>query len=247
MDPFWGPSDANIRFCELKYAYFATIAEVHNVWSSLAYLVAGCLAIHQSSSLLGRASAASLCAVGVSSMALHATLRLWGELLDEGSMLVFVVLSEFMFFRQLKRGNLGLRLQAALVVANPLVFIWYIHANSFPLFLHFFTVQLVLLIIMSTLCFVKGSIYRGHVYDIAAKHKQLSMYKRIIVGISVARVFWELEQQLSNSIALFDWRGGADPVLCEAFPGLGYFHVLWHLISAYSAYNLILFADNLQE
>lgn len=83
MNKFWGDSDASISFCENKYMKSPFIAEYHNTISSLCYVFMGLLLIKKRHRTLGK----WLCAVGIGAFLLHATLRKWAQMFDEGAML----------------------------------------------------------------------------------------------------------------------------------------------------------------
>ena len=58
----------------------------------------------------------------------------------------------------------------------------------------------------------------------SAWREELPHFSQALFHIVVARIVWELEQQTTNSIALFDWRGAADPALCATNPLLSWCH-----------------------
>ena len=235
----------NIRFCEQKYTHHSSIAEFHNTWSSLTYVVLGlwaCTRVQRS-----RTPALALISIGVGSTLFHATLQRWSEWLDEGSMLVFVNVCLHQLIRHLHaRDPEDLDIVCrALSCTNLLYFAYYMYTNSFTTFLHQFTLQLMVMMGL-VCCGLRGSrVFHPHIHHAFKRHS--GQCSRMIAYIIIARMAWELEQQLTNSGQLFDWQTSADPALCADTTLLHWWHVAWHALSALAALELVLLLDALRH
>lgn len=236
---------ANIRFCEPKHTHHPAIAEFHNTWSSLTYVALGLWAV---SCVKGsRTPALALISIGVGSAIFHATLQRWSEWLDEGSMLFFANACLHQLIRHLRaRDPADLDIACgALSCTNLLLFGHYMRSNSFAAFLHQFTLQLVVMVGL-VCCGWRGSrVFRPRAHR-AFRHRS-GQCARMLAYIITGRVAWELEQQLTNSGRLFDWRTSADPALCADTTLLHWWHVVWHALSALAALEMVLLLDALNS
>lgn len=82
---YWGNWTASVSFCEPKYAVLPHLAEFHNTWSNIGFVLVACLTWRQ------RKPALALLAVGLGSSLLHATGRRSAQLCDELAMLWWVL------------------------------------------------------------------------------------------------------------------------------------------------------------
>ena len=82
---YWGNSDTSVDFCEPKYQKSLFIAEYENTLSALAYVIVGFIFI-----LFTKLQKIGLYIVflGLATIVMHATLRYYGQWLDEASMLL---------------------------------------------------------------------------------------------------------------------------------------------------------------
>lgn len=88
---YWGSATGDFNWCEPDYIYTEYIVEFWNTISS-AVFIPGCLwLICSTSHLDGRINASLVVLIGLGSMAFHATLQYWAQLLDELPMLLYVV------------------------------------------------------------------------------------------------------------------------------------------------------------
>jgi dihydroceramidase len=76
-------NNASVNFCEKKFEYSPVIAEYHNSFSSLFYVLIGLMLLPTKLKTMGR----WLCLVGIGAFLLHATLCQWAQMLDESAML----------------------------------------------------------------------------------------------------------------------------------------------------------------
>ena len=82
---YWGEPDISVKFCEEKYTQKKWIAEYENTMSALAYVIVG--AIFLPFDRLQKIGT-YIILLGISTMIMHATLRYYGQWLDESSMLL---------------------------------------------------------------------------------------------------------------------------------------------------------------
>ena len=80
---YWGQPDTTVSFCENKYDKVFWIAEYYNTYSAFPYIVFGMFFLLTEIKHIG----ITLIALGVSTAIMHATLRYYGQWLDECSML----------------------------------------------------------------------------------------------------------------------------------------------------------------
>jgi len=80
---YWGLQDASISFCEKDYEQTDYIAEFYNTYSSLIYVLTGAALLKTKVHTL----AIGLMFVGFGSVILHGTMRYYGQIIDELSMM----------------------------------------------------------------------------------------------------------------------------------------------------------------
>ena len=80
---FWGNPDTELKFCEAKYQN-KYIAEYYNTFSALSYIIVGYLLYLKNAKDVGYV----VMFLGLGTMIMHATLRWYGQWLDEISMLI---------------------------------------------------------------------------------------------------------------------------------------------------------------
>ena len=76
---YWGLPDASIEFCEDKYAVVTWIGEYYNTLTSLCYILAAIMFVNTRLYKLAWA----VMGIGIGSLLLHATLRYYGQWVDE--------------------------------------------------------------------------------------------------------------------------------------------------------------------
>lgn len=92
---YWGIPDISISFCEKKYVESFWIAEYNNTFSAGAYILLGILFLFTKIQHVGY----SMIVLGGSTAIMHATLRYYGQWLDECSMLI-ISYSALKLFKQ---------------------------------------------------------------------------------------------------------------------------------------------------
>jgi hypothetical protein len=124
--------NASVSFCENKFEYSDTIAEYHNSFSSLFYVLIGMMLLPTKLKHMGK----WLCVVGIGAFLLHATLSQWAQILDESAMLG-------LSFSALK--ELNPRTKSYLLI--PIMLIYWILNEFFLCFLSIFTIFQILIVI----------------------------------------------------------------------------------------------------
>ena len=81
---FWGNPDGLIHFCEEKYIYSNYISEFWNSISNISYIIIGCMITWN------RIFSNFIILIGIGSFSFHCTGRVYGELIDEIIMDLFV-------------------------------------------------------------------------------------------------------------------------------------------------------------
>ena len=85
MNRFWGLQDSSITFCEKDYEQSYYIAEYYNSISGLAYSLVG---LWYYNSSLSKELSYSCILLGLSTSLFHGTMRYYGQMADELSMLI---------------------------------------------------------------------------------------------------------------------------------------------------------------
>ena len=91
---YWGLSDSTIKFCEPDYETNIYIAEYYNTISAFFYIIIGIFVIR-----IDKNIAFSLFLLGITTGIFHMTMRKYGQVADEISMLILV----FRIFQRIKK------------------------------------------------------------------------------------------------------------------------------------------------
>jgi len=221
--PFWGPIDALHQFCEAKYAVSPWVAEFWNAFSSiLTFVVVGVYALVRGRGALDWRLAniwIALISVGVGSFLFHATMRFSCEVLDELPMLFLVfcgVVSkdDAHWMTSGSRRTLVHAVAASVCLGGSYL---YISLGVYNIFLHVFTVIVLLDFAISLACAVRPDPYGSRVVG-----GLLAAYG---LTLGSARLLWEMERRHCPA-----GRGG----------GLAWLHVAWHLLAAVACYLAVL-------
>ena len=81
---FWGTPDVSVSFCEDKYVVSNYIAEYYNTMSAFSYMIVGLIFYFTKLRYISNV----LLLMSLGTMALHCTLRYYGQWMDEISMLI---------------------------------------------------------------------------------------------------------------------------------------------------------------
>lgn len=135
MNRFWGLQDSSISFCEEHYIQSEYIAEYYNTISGLTYSLVG-LCFWQTS--LSKEVVYSLISLGLSTALFHGTMRYYGQIADELSMLVlsFYLIKEV--HEDLPIQGLGF-LVSTYFMANDMFSIFFIMFMSLQVYLYLLT------------------------------------------------------------------------------------------------------------
>lgn len=120
MNRFWGLQDSSITFCEKDYRDSKYIAEYYNTISGLSYSIVG-LWFYRSS--ISKETVYSLIGLGLSTALFHGTMRYYGQIADELSMLI-------LSFYLIKEIHMDLPIQALGVILS----IYFMAYDMFPIF-----------------------------------------------------------------------------------------------------------------
>tara|TARA_B100000424_G_C22938132_1_gene499169 strand:- start:2293 stop:2937 length:645 start_codon:yes stop_codon:yes gene_type:complete len=135
MERFWGLQDSSISFCEEHYVQSQFIAEYYNTISGLTYSLVG-LWFYKTS--LSKEIVYSLIILGLSTALFHGTMRYYGQIADELSMLV-------LSFYLIKEVHENLPIQAlgfivsSYFMANDLFSVFFIMFMSLQVYLYLLT------------------------------------------------------------------------------------------------------------
>ena len=91
---FWGKKDTSINFCEKPYEESKYIAEFYNTISGLSYVLVG---LYYFNTSIYRTAITQIL-LGAGTMMLHGTLRWYGQIADELSMVTMM----FMYIKEVQ-------------------------------------------------------------------------------------------------------------------------------------------------
>jgi len=242
-DGYWGPVDANHQFCEPHYTSTIYLAECWNAFSSLAYCVMAAYLYYFNPRLFvddqHRRHVSWMCGwlaiIGLGSFLFHGTMRRSMQFLDEGPMVGLITTSILWKVdkqpQQQKHSSwrIGIRIPSThptvvrcffggLGVSLVVLYAW---LDCYELFVHGF----------AALCVVDQLVLTTDSCNNKKKKKNeggKGYRQKGIVLILIGKVLWEVEN-----------RG------CEAYPSVWPLHVLWHFLSAGSAYCLVIYNASL--
>ena len=109
---FWGTPDTQLTFCEAKYQN-KYIAEYYNTFSALSYVLVGYLLYLKKFKDMG----VVVILLGIGTMIMHATLRWYGQWMDEICMLIIECFS----IRDLTHQHLLMNVVALLII---IMYVW---------------------------------------------------------------------------------------------------------------------------
>eukprot|EP00466_Bigelowiella_natans_P015386 jgi/Bigna1/89336/estExt_fgenesh1_pg.C_470091 len=214
---FWGLEDSSVDFCEESYTLSPYIAEFWNSISSLVFVFLGLYGFVETVKLNTRwiypALFSTLALIGIGSTIFHGTMRWWGELWDELPMLLLglLYLVSLAGCHSVTTGTKGVYFYSAIITFLIAVVVAYVKFKVYEIFLHSFTVLILLALAITILS--------------RPKSRNLQILLFMIVGeLGTAKAFWSLDHQL-----------------CGLSPVIPYFHVVWHVLAAFAAYHYVIF------
>ncbi len=215
---YWGPPDAVVDFCESNYIHSSTIAETWNTLSSLTYVVLGFEGCYHAM-VLGSwwpfpLTFFMLAVVGCGSIALHGTLRWWGQMLDEMPMLALVVVTCIATKGKapLFSGVVGRIFYTLLGIAWPAIVYAYLRLKMYKIFVDSFTILVTVTML--------GATYAR------PRHPQTRRYMNIAsASIIFGTICWRAEYYFCDI---------SQPLIAPL-------HVIWHVTSATCCYWWVLY------
>lgn len=209
---------SSVNWCEADYAVHSSVAEFWNTASSLAMVVAGwlLLARHREALALEArfvVTAVGVVVVGVGSMAFHATLSYWGQLLDELPMLWSVLANVYIILRAEKAGG-STALAAALVAHGVVTSAGTALTSGTTQFFIFQTS------FGSLECYCLYQTYR------LRAHVDRSLVDRGLLAYAAAIVAWLVDLNACHHVSVLP----VNPQL----------HAVWHCLVSVGLYNCVL-------
>jgi len=216
---YWGPMDAMHQFCEAKYAVSPYMAEFWNAFSNLPFFILpGIYSLCRGHAVQDARVAAiwlSMITVGIGSFMFHGTMRFKWEMLDELPMVVLVLCCAFSKddTHWLTRGICKHLIHFVFCSVSFIGMYMYISQGSYEIFLHTFTLIILLDLVLALVCTSKPDKHGSHVAR--------GLMWAYIFTISFGKMLWEIEARL-----------------CPAGTGgfLALLHVLWHLFAGLACY-----------
>lgn len=194
---YWGKPDISVKFCEKKYDNYFWIAEYHNTISSIIYLLVGLFYYHTKI----RSLSYYLFFMGFSTAIMHGTLRYYGQVLDELS----IILIFHENIKLLYKKNYYIPL-----VFNILIYLKFYH--YYYVFLSiFFTYKF---LILKKICFKNNF-----------KHNEKVFIYIYYLYFSLAGICWLIDQKLCNYFYDIEFHA-----LWHYFSGFGIFFAFYSFI-----------------
>jgi dihydroceramidase len=223
---FWGAPTSSVDWCEANYRYSPYICELFNTLSSLVILLAGLFGAWFHRRVLERRFAVAflaLLAVGIGSVAFHATLRFELQMLDELPMLWLALVMIYTLLENRPTRRFGPWFPALLVAHGALVSLLALFTRGR---VEFWTFQ----VSFSTTEFY--GLYR--VWRIHRRSRNESVHRLFRWGMGfylVAIALWTVDTHLCSfvSVTLPAW-GLFNPQL----------HAVWHVLVSLGFYSLVL-------
>jgi dihydroceramidase len=223
---YWEPHTSSVDFCEPNYLHSTYIAEFHNVWSSVFISVLALLGMYYSNPMQDLRTIAmftTLFSVGVGSVALHSTLRDFGQAADEVPMLWVNISLIFCLSTMHSRKSVVLSaiLWFCIGILQTIGYFTMRHVYDFFLFSF-----------MSTSVVVFGWTAAIVLSDRTGPEWELRwfLYRSCVISfVCIGFALWVYEMNhCATLLPLYVQAGGAT------------FHILWHLGSGFGAYLQIL-------
>lgn len=222
-EPFWGPVDSNINWCENDYEVSPYVAEFYNTVSSLPMIflgLRGALWVATRAAALPRfrfyVGFACLGVVGVGSTMFHATLRYHYQLLDELPMLYGNAALLYISLEDDRTPKYpGPALPLFLVAFTTAVTVVYL---AFPAWYIIFLVSYSAILLLQVAIYVR-----------TLRKEWISERARKLFWLSFASYF----------SGVFLWM--LENAACQHLPGWWKLHAVWHLLAGTGTYLVIEF------
>lgn len=224
---FWEPHSASIDFCEPNYLSTHYVAEFHNAWSSLFFVLVamiGYIYSNPMSELRVSLMFGMLAGIGIGSCALNSTLHWIWQSSDEVPMLWICL--NLLFCLVNYKGKIGADTTKSTVafvcLGVILTAVYYTYQNIYAYFIASYTLLVTVIISWSIYLVFESNI--PEIYLVRRKIYGLSFFYYLVVGFSL----WLFE--MHNCPLLV-------PYFVQAH-GMT-FHVLWHLGAGMGTYMQI--------
>lgn len=186
-----------VTFCEGKYEISNYIYEFYNTISNFTFFYYAHMGYNKNKN---NKKYLTLIPIGIGSSLLHGFGNYFGQLIDEISMLVYVIVMLNSYKVNISR----------LTLFNVLGLFSYFYFKIYSIFLFLFSSQ---------------AIYLSYIIYINTKpfsNERVLAIKTNLLFIT-GKIIWELEQNFCDKLNFFKW-----------------FHPVWHFISSYCAYSIVI-------
>tara|TARA_B100000963_G_scaffold277573_1_gene245956 strand:- start:16410 stop:17015 length:606 start_codon:yes stop_codon:yes gene_type:complete len=194
---YWGEPDISVKFCENKYDKYFWIAEYHNTISSIIYLLVGIFYYYTKI----RPLSYYLFFMGFSTAVMHGTLRYYGQILDELSIILI-------FHENIKR--LYKKNYTIPLIFNLLMYLRF-YQHYYVFLSIFFTYKF---LILKKLCFKKKF----------KQNEEIFIYIYYFY-FSLAGICWFIDQKLCNYYSYIEFHA-----LWHYFSGFAIFFAFYSFI-----------------
>lgn len=171
MQYYWGIPDTSVSFCEKKYNNIFWIAEYNNTISAIPYLFVGLMFLFTKIRKIG----VCIIFLGFSTILMHGTLRYYGQILDEISLLIIA-------FETLKL----LDRKVNYLFLPPMIGIYLMFHENFLIFL-------------STFAGMKIAIVYK-IYNLKKNTPQIVFASLYVFFFLFASIFWFIDQRFCKYI-----------------------------------------------
>lgn len=216
---FWGDVNAMHQFCEAKYEVSPLFAEFWNAVSNIPFFCIPALYClyrgHGIYDLRVQMIWISMLVVGAGSFMFHGTMRFEWEMWDEVPMF-FLVLSAMVSKDDVHWLTSGIYKRLIHVVGFGSAIIgmsMYLLRSDYEIFLHAFTIVVLLDLILSFICTQSPDKHGSHISS--------GLLMGYAASIGSGRIFWEIERSTCEP-----GHGGPTALL----------HVLWHYLAGLAVY-----------
>jgi dihydroceramidase len=152
---YWGNPDASVSFCENKYKNSEYIAEYYNTLTALSYVMVGFFYLNTKLKDIGL----NIIVLGIGTGVLHATLRYYGQMLDEIAMLSL----SFNIISYLKAYKENKQISKYFLLGIICIYIKFYH-HFYIFFLMFSSMQLYIYKLYSNISIIKYNTCLKNIY-----------------------------------------------------------------------------------
>ncbi|PVV00360.1 hypothetical protein BB560_005264 [Smittium megazygosporum] len=237
-DYFWGERTSTLDWCEENYYTSRFLAEFWNTFSSIFYVLSALYLIKKC--YIGKIKKSftilyfSLAVVGLGSMAFHATLKLFTQLLDELPMIYSSTLFLYFLIEYKDELKYGYKLPPLLLFAN--IFITYSYVSNLnPIFHQIMFGALMLSAFLACADLMKR-IPKGCLFKNCATKLLLHAFGAGLLGF----IAWNFDNLFCSCLRQ------TRSVVGWPMSVLFQLHAWWHILTAYGAHCLGIFMVSLR-